>query len=99
MSVTYTATLPVRQGTVLYLSGLLKAERGRRVTGGGTRALSCITQAVLVLGWFVDGRRVSQLARDNGIGRSTAYDYLHEDIEVLAGQALGLHGALLAVKT
>jgi hypothetical protein len=36
-----------------------------------------------------------QLARDNGIGKSTAYDYLHEGIEVLAARAPNLHGALL----
>jgi hypothetical protein len=32
MSVTYTATLPVREQTVLYLSSLLRAERVRRGT-------------------------------------------------------------------
>jgi hypothetical protein len=98
MSVTYTATLPVRQETVLYLSGLLQAERARRGTRGGTRALSCFKQAVLVLRWLLDGTRMKQLACDNRIGKSTGYDYLHEGIDVLAAQAPSLHGALLAAK-
>src|SRR6267143_2918458 len=53
MSVTCTATLPVREQTVLYLSSLLRAERVRRGTRTGSRALSTFTQAVLVLRWFL----------------------------------------------
>jgi hypothetical protein len=78
MSVTYTATLTVREETVLFVSSLLHAERQRRGTRTGTRALSCFKQAILVIRWFLDGTRVAQLAGDNTIGRSTAYDYLHE---------------------
>jgi hypothetical protein len=98
MSVTYTAALPVREQTALYLSGLLRAERARRGTRGGTRALGCFKQAVLVLRWFLDGTRVAQLAADNGISTSTCYDYLHEGTGVLAAQAPRLESALLAAK-
>jgi DDE superfamily endonuclease len=98
MSVTYTAVLPVREETVDFLAGLLAAERLRRGTRADTRALSCRDQAVLVLRWFLDASRMSQLARDNAIGKSTGYDYLHEGIDVLAAQAPSLHGALLAAK-
>lgn len=98
MSGAYTATLPVRQETVLYLSGRLQAERTRRGTRTGTRALSCFKQAVLILRWLLDGTRMKQLACENRIGKSTGYDYLHEGIDVLAAQAPGLHGALLAAK-
>jgi len=98
MSVTYTATLSVREETVLFVSSRLHAERLRRGTRTGTRALGCFKQAVLVIRWFLDGTRVAQLAVDNAIGRSTAYDYLHEGIGVLAAQAPSLHGALLAAK-
>jgi len=38
------------------------------------------------------------LARDNGISKSTCYDYLHEGIDTLAAQAPSLHNALLAAK-
>jgi DDE superfamily endonuclease len=99
MSVTYTAVLPVREETADFLAGLLAAERVRRGTRGDTRSLSVHDQAVLVLRWFLDGMRMRQLARDNGIGKSTGYDYLHEGIEVLAARAPSLHGALLAAKT
>src|SRR4051812_46319779 len=78
MSVTYTATLPVREETVALLADLLDAERLRRGTRAGTRALTVHDQAVLVLRWFCDGTRMSQLAGDNAISESTGYNYLHE---------------------
>jgi hypothetical protein len=98
MSVTYTAVLPVRDETVDFLADLLATERRRRGTRGDTRSLSCRDQAVLVLRWFLDGTCMRQLARDNAIGKSTGYDYLHEGIDVLAARAPGLHGALLAAR-
>jgi hypothetical protein len=39
------------------------------------------------LRWFLDGTRMSQLARDNRIGKSTGYDCLHEGIDALATRA------------
>jgi DDE superfamily endonuclease len=98
MSVTYTATLSVREQTVLFVSALLHAERHRCGTRTGRRALGCFKQAVLVIRWFLDGTRVKQLARDNAIGKSTAYAYLHEGITVLAARAPKLESALLAAK-
>lgn len=99
MSVTYTATLPVQKQTVQYLSRLLHAERVRRGTRKGRRALTPFKQAVLVLRWLLlDGTRVAQLALDNAIGRSTAYDYRDEGFEILAAQAPSLESALLAAK-
>lgn len=98
MSVTYEAVLDVSEDTVLFLSGLLHAERQRRGTRKGRRKLSSYKQAVLVLRWFLDDTRMSALARDNGIGESTAYDYRDEAIAVLAARRPSLHGALLAAK-
>jgi hypothetical protein len=98
MSVTYTATLTVREETVLFVSGLLNAERLRRGTRTGTRAVSCFKQAVLVVRWLLVNTRLVQLAADNAIGRSTAYAYLHEGIGVLAARAPRLEPALLAAK-
>jgi hypothetical protein len=98
MSVTYTATLPVREQTVDFLTELLINERLRRGTRAGTRALPCRDQAILVLRWFCDGTRMRQLARDNRISASTGYDYLHEGIDVLTARSPSLHGALLAAK-
>jgi DDE superfamily endonuclease len=98
ISVAYTAVLDANRQTVQFVSDLLAAERARRGTRAGTRALGCFAQAVLVLRWFCDGTRLAQLARDNTIGVSTAYRYLHEGIEVLADRKPSLHSALLAAK-
>ena len=98
MSVTYEAVLDVSEDSVLFLSALLDAERRRRGTRKGTRALGTYKQAVLILRWFLDDTRMSQLARDNGISGSTAYDYRDEGIAVLAARKPGLHGALLAAR-
>jgi hypothetical protein len=98
VSVTYTAVLDVSEDSVRYLSGLLHAERVRLGTRKGTRVLSTYRQAVLALRWLFDDTRMSQLARDNGIGVSTAYDYRDEAIVVLAAGKPSLHGALLAAK-
>jgi hypothetical protein len=96
--VTYTAVLPVDEDTVQFVSALLAADRRRRRTRPKRRALGCYRQAVLVLRWLLDGTRLAQLAADNAIGRSTAYRYLHEGIDVLAERAPGLRGALLAAR-
>ena len=98
MSVTYTAVLDVSEDSVLFLSGLLHAERIRRGTRTDTRALGTYKQAVLALRWLFDDTRISQLARDNGIGVSTAYGYRDEAITVLAARKPSLRGALLAAK-
>lgn len=66
---TYTAVLDVREDTVYFLARLLMLRR----IEPGTR-LGCYRQAVLVIRWFLDGTRAAQLAVDNGIGKSTAYD-------------------------
>jgi hypothetical protein len=90
--------LPVREQTVDFLAGLLAAERVRRGTRAETRSLSCHEQAILILRWMLDGTRMTQLAWDNAISKSTGYDDLHEGIGVLAARAPALHGALLAAK-
>jgi len=97
--VSYTATLPIGEPTVAYVSSLLNTERRRRRTRRGRRALGPWRHAVLVLRWFLDATRVAQLAADNQLSSSTTYRYLHEGIDVLAAVAPGLHGALLAART
>lgn len=62
----------------------------------GRRALSPRSQAVLVLHWFLEGIRITQLAMDNRIGVSTCYRYLHEAVAVLACCAPDIHEALMA---
>jgi hypothetical protein len=98
MSVSYQAVLEASEGSAQFLAGLLHAERVRRGTRQGTRALSTYKQAVLVLRWFLDDTRMTTLARDNAIALSTACEYRDEGISVLAARRPGLHGALLAAK-
>ncbi|MFJ8550911.1 transposase family protein [Streptomyces sp. NPDC093676] len=93
-SITYTAVLDVRRTTAEHLAKLLRGHRELLGTRKGTRALGVFNQAVLVLRWFVDGTRLVQLARDNGISVPTAYRYLHEGLTVLADHAPDLSTAL-----
>ena len=97
-SVTYTAVLDVQRSTAEHVARLLRDHRTEVGTRRGRRALGCFKQAVLVLRWFVDGTRMSQLARDNGLSSSTTYRYLHEGLTVLAAGAPDLSTALERAK-
>jgi len=96
--IAYRATLDVPRELVQFVAKLLLAERHRRGTPRGSRALTCFGQAVLGLRWFRDRTTPDALARDHGISRATAYRYLDEVIAVLAGQAPGLRQALERAK-
>jgi DDE superfamily endonuclease len=96
--IAYRATLDVPRELVQPVAKLLLAERRRRGTPRGSRALTCFWQAVLALRWFRDRTTPDALARDHGISRATAYRYLDEVIAVLAGQAPDLHQALERAK-
>lgn len=92
--ITYGATLDVARELALFVAGVLRAERDRRGTRRGTRALSTYRHALLVLRWFRDATPVHRLAADHRISVATAYRYLHEAITALAGQAPNLHQVL-----
>ncbi|WP_171109602.1 MULTISPECIES: transposase family protein [Streptomyces] len=92
--VTYVATLDVPRHVVEFLARLLAAHRRRIGTPKGSRALGPFRQAVLVLRWFRERGCVHCLARDAGVSQATGYRYLHEGIDVLAGQAPDLHEVL-----
>jgi hypothetical protein len=92
--IAYRATLDVPRELVWFVAKLLLAERHRRGTPKGSRALTCFWQAVLGLRWFRGRTDPEALARDHGISRATAYRYLDELIIVLAQQAPELGQAL-----
>ena len=92
--IVYGATLDVPRELVQFTAKLLAAERRRRGTPRGSRALTCFWQAVLGLRWFRDRTAPDALARDHRISRATAYRYLDEVIMVLAGEAPDLRQAL-----
>jgi hypothetical protein len=79
---------------VQFVAGLLAAERRRRGTPRGSRALTCLWQAVLGVRWFRDRATPDALARDHRISRATAYRYRDEVTGVLAEQPPDLHQAL-----
>jgi hypothetical protein len=91
--IVYRATLDVPRELVWFVAKLLLAERRRRGTPRGSRALTCFWQAALGLRWFRDRTSPDALARDHGISRATAYRYLEEVITVLADQAPDLRDA------
>lgn len=92
--IAYRATLDVPRELAQFVASLLLAERHRRGTPRGSRALTCFGEAVLGLRWFRDRTTPDALARDHGISRATAYRYLDEVTEVLAAQAPDLHQTL-----
>ena len=92
--ITYRATLDVPAETALRLAVWLGEHRRNLGTRKGRRAAGCYRQAVLVLRWFRDDTSLRMLARDAGIGISTAYRYLHQGIDVLAARAPDLHDVL-----
>jgi hypothetical protein len=55
---------------------LLWAERRRRATPKGSRALTCFNQAVLGPALFRDRTDVAALGRDHNVSRATAYRYM-----------------------
>ena len=92
--IAYRAAADISRKLVWFLAKLLLAERRRRGTPRGSRALTCFWQAVLGVRWFRDRTAPDALARDHRISRATAYRYLDEVIAVLAGEAPELREAL-----
>ena len=92
--ITYRATLDVSRELVTFTARLLLAERRRRGTPRGSRALTCFWQAVLGVRWFRGDTAIDALARDHQISRATACRYVDEVIEVLAAEAPDLPEAL-----
>jgi hypothetical protein len=96
--IVYRATVDVPRELVWFVAKLLLAERRKRGTPRGSRALSCFWQAVMGLRWFRDRTTADALARDHGVSRATVYRYLDEVIIVLAEQAPDLRRTLERAK-
>jgi hypothetical protein len=73
---TYNVTLDVPKALIAYVVRLLRAERARRSTRSGARALTCARQALFVLVWFRDRPNVTRLGHGFGISQAAAYRYL-----------------------
>lgn len=92
--IAYRAMVDVPRELVLYVSGLLHAERRRRRTRKKARALTCFRQALFALVWFRKREDITVLAAGFGISRATGYRYRDEAVAVLAAQAPELAEAL-----
>jgi hypothetical protein len=97
-SLTYTATLDMQRESVEFFSALLQAERRRRRTRNGTRALGPFRQAILVIRRLLDNTRIAQLACDNKVSIKTCYRYLDEGVAVLKAKAPTLEQVLEQAK-
>ncbi|MEV6928199.1 transposase family protein [Dactylosporangium sp. NPDC051485] len=95
--IAYRAMLDVPRELVHHVAGLLRAERRRRGTRRGTRALTCWYHALLVLVWYRRREDLTLLAAGFGVSRATAYRYRDEVTAVLAETAPDLHDALCRV--
>jgi hypothetical protein len=92
--VTYTAVLPVDRAAAQWLSRKLAAHRRQIGTRKGTRRLTPWAQAIYTLRFLIDGTRIKQLAVDNALPKTTAYECLCEGLEVLAAYAPTLRDAI-----
>jgi hypothetical protein len=95
--IAYRSMLDVPRELVCKLATLLRAERRTRGTREGTRLLTCLKQAQLVLVWFRSNQDVAVVGAGFGVSRATAYRYRDEGLKVLAAQAPDLHEALQEV--
>jgi hypothetical protein len=95
--IAYRAMLDVPRELVHHVAGLLRADRRRRGTRRGTRALTCWNHALLVLVWYRKREDLTLLAAGFGVSRATAYRYRDEVTTLLAGTAPDLHDALRRV--
>ena len=99
MSVAYTALLPIDRAACDWFSRRIAAHRRQIGTRKRTRRLTPWSQAVFVLRFLIDGTRVSQLAADNALPSTTAYDNLWEGLTLLARHAPTLHEAIDTART
>lgn len=96
--VAYTAVLPVDRAACDWFARRLAGHRRLIGTRKGTRRLTPWAHAVFTLRFLIDGTRIRQLAVDNALPKSTAYEYLWEGLEVLAAAAPSLAEAIDAAR-
>jgi Helix-turn-helix of DDE superfamily endonuclease len=83
------AALPLSSRTLNFTAGV--ARRPRKAIGPRWRRLSPGQEALLVLAYLRKGETFDELAAGFGIGRTTAWRYVNEAVELLAARAPKLH--------
>src|SRR5437588_12893897 len=81
----YRAALPLSSRTLNYAAGVIR--RHLKAIGSRWRKLNPGRQALLVLAHLRKGETFAQLAAGFGIGRTTAWRYVDETVELLAARA------------
>ena len=81
----YRAALPLSSKTLTFAAGIIR--RHRAAIGSPWRKLNPGQQALLVLAYLRKGETFAQLAAGFGIGRTTAWRYVNETVELLAARA------------
>ena len=88
----YRAALPLSCKTLNYAAGIIR--RHLKAIGSRWRKLNPGQQALLVLAYLRKGETFAELAAGFGIGRTTAWRYVNETVELLAARAPKLRAAL-----
>jgi DDE superfamily endonuclease/Helix-turn-helix of DDE superfamily endonuclease len=92
----YRAALPFSSRTLNYAAGIIR--RHLKTIGSRWRKLAPGQQALLVLAYLRKGETFAHLAAGFGIGRTTAWRYVNETVELLAARAPKLGKAVRDAK-
>ena len=92
----YRAALPLSRKTLNYAAGIIR--RHLKAIGSRWRKLNSGQEALLVLAYLRKGETFAQLAAGFGIGRTTAWRYVNETVELLAARAPKLRAAVRDAK-
>ena len=88
----YRAVLPLSSRTLNFAAGLIR--RHLKAIGSRWRKLNPGQEALLVLAYLRKGETFAELAAGFGIGRTTAWRYVDETVELLAARAPKLREAV-----
>jgi hypothetical protein len=81
----YRAALPLSRRTLNFVAGIVR--RHLKAIGSRWRKLNPGQQALLVLAYLRKGETFEQLAAGFRVGRTTAWRYVNEVVELLAARA------------
>jgi hypothetical protein len=82
--------------TLNYAAGIIR--RHLKAIGSWWRKLNPGQEALLVLAYLRKGETFAQVAAGSGIGRTTAWRYVNETVELLAARAPKLRAAVRDAK-
>jgi hypothetical protein len=92
----YRAALPLSRRTLNFVAGIVR--RRLKAIGSRWRKLNPGQQALLVLAYLRKGETFEQLGAGFGVGRTTAWRYVNEVVELLAARAPKLRQAIRDAK-